>query len=317
MEFFSEIYGAYYRIVEKILAKPKLTLKDIQAIITENAFDETGLYIDINILKNDWGLLKPNPDNTFSPITKNIPPKILTNLQKSYIKAKLADPRSHLFLDQQTHKNLSQKLADTQPLYQSQNFHFFDVFEGGDSIDQNYIDNFNIILNSIKQKRIIKINYSTPKSGEMYGKFLPYKIQFSPKNNIMRLICFRLKNNQIEKQNTINISRIILAEQADEFINYNENELPFEKYKQVELEVSYQRNGIERFMNEFAPYRKKSEYNSGYCKVILDYNKSDETELLIRILSFGTVIKIISPEMREKAKERIEKQYKLLFGKDC
>ena len=151
----------------------------------------------------------------------------------------------------------------------------------------------------------------------MYGKFLPYKIQFSPKNNIMRLICFRLKNNQIEKQNTINISRIILAEQADEFINYNENELPFEKYKQVELEVSYQRNGIERFMNEFAPYRKKSEYNSGYCKVILDYNKSDETELLIRILSFGTVIKIISPEMREKAKERIEKQYKLLFGKDC
>lgn len=316
MEFFSEIYGAYYRTIEKILSYRVLTREQIEQIIKENAFDETNLHISINIIKNEWGLIKQNDDGTFSPITRNVPPKILTELQKSWLKSKLADPLSHLFLGGQTHKNLSEKLADTQPLYNADNFHFFDVFEGGDNVDENYKSNFNIILNSIKQKNIIKINYNTPKSGEQYGKFLPYKLQYSPKNNTMRLICFRTKENKIGRQHIINISRIISAVPTANFIDYDENTLPFAEYKQAVVEVSCQRNGIERFMNEFAPYKKESEYISDKCRVTLYYDKNDETELLIRILSFGTVIKIISSELKEMAKDRIDRQYKLLFGKD-
>ena len=44
----------------------------------------------------------------------------------------------------------------------------------------------------------------------------------------------------------------------------------------------------------------------------LTYEREDETEILIRILSFGPVLAAVSPqEFRDKVKERIEKQMKL------
>ena len=44
----------------------------------------------------------------------------------------------------------------------------------------------------------------------------------------------------------------------------------------------------------------------------LHYEKDDETELLIRVLSFGLNLKVIAPDsFREKLKDRIEKQIKL------
>lgn len=44
----------------------------------------------------------------------------------------------------------------------------------------------------------------------------------------------------------------------------------------------------------------------------LHYEKDDETELLIRVLSFGHMLKVISPDQfREKLKNRIEKQMQL------
>ena len=47
-------------------------------------------------------------------------------------------------------------------------------------------------------------------------------------------------------------------------------------------------------------------------RLTLHYEKDDETELLIRVLSFGPVLKVISPNrFREKLKARIEKQMKL------
>ena len=46
-----------------------------------------------------------------------------------------------------------------------------------------------------------------------------------------------------------------------------------------------------------------------HYQITLKYDKSDETEILIRILSFGPMIKIVSPDsFIRQLKSRIDKQ---------
>ena len=81
------------------------------------------------------------------------------------------------------------------------------------------------------------------------------------------------------------------------------------------IRVSTERNGVERFMLEFASYEKHTVRNleTGQYNVELWYDQQDETELLIRLLSFGPVIEILGPEhLREQAKQRIKRQIELL-----
>lgn len=87
--------------------------------------------------------------------------------------------------------------------------------------------------------------------------------------------------------------------------------------KSCELGVS--ENGIERFMVEFASYKKKSTYDheKNECTVSLWYDPKDKTELLIMLLGFGPVLEIPGPDdFRELAAERIEKQYRLFYSED-
>ena len=81
------------------------------------------------------------------------------------------------------------------------------------------------------------------------------------------------------------------------------------------IRVTPARNGVERFMLEFASYEKHTvrDLVSGEYTVELWYDEQDETELLIRLLSFGPVIEIMGPpHLRQMAKERIQRQAELI-----
>ena len=65
---------------------------------------------------------------------------------------------------------------------------------------------------------------------------------------------------------------------------------------------------------EFASFEKRAERDleSGGCTVSMYFDKSDETEMLIRILSFGAAVEILSPpDFRRQAAERVAKQAEL------
>ncbi|MDE5557040.1 MAG: WYL domain-containing protein, partial [Ruminococcus sp.] len=141
-------------------------------------------------------------------------------------------------------------------------------------------------------------------------------IQYSPKNDRFRILAFDILT---ERSNIINIGRITEINSTGKIFQEN---ISYEKYlsqsKSVTVYISNERNAPKRFFMEFAPYKKRTEYDNktGKCTVQLWYDQPDETELLIRLLSFGAVIEIVSPpEFRRKAKERIDRQYQLLHKK--
>lgn len=82
----------------------------------------------------------------------------------------------------------------------------------------------------------------------------------------------------------------------------------------VVIEISTERNALERTMLHFASYQKITQKlgDSGKYLCSIYYNKNMETELLIQVLSFGPVIRVLGPEsFLSQIQERISRQAKL------
>ena len=87
--------------------------------------------------------------------------------------------------------------------------------------------------------------------------------------------------------------------------------------RSLTLEVTDERNGLERILLHFSHLEKETKkLDSQLYRLKLVYDASDETEMLIRILSFGPKIKVIEPEdFIVKIRERLLKQQTTLTEK--
>lgn len=322
MNLFSEIYGVYFRITGEILKRGSVTEKEIYDIIYENGFRDTVLFLPDKLMpeKNaDYGLLRKNPDGSYSSVLKNLPVRVMSGLQKSWLRSVICDPKAGLFLDDNELSDLNSRLCDTEPLYRNEHFRYTDVFNDGDDFTCNsYRENFRKILCALKNRESIHIVYKNNGGKQLVGDYIPVRIQYSPKNDRFRLLCFRIADSKVSDSTIINIGRIISAEPLGKYGDGDDDaEGLFRNMKcdtPVTVCISTERNGVERFMMEFASYEKHSEFDlsTGSCTVKLWYDKQDETELLIRLLSFGPVLKILSPDdFRNKAMERIRRQYEI------
>ena len=79
------------------------------------------------------------------------------------------------------------------------------------------------------------------------------------------------------------------------------------------LELLDERNALERVMLHFSHLQKETvKLSDNRYKVTLTYNRQDETEMLIRILSFGPMVKVVEPQsFITLIKERLNMQRQL------
>lgn len=332
MNIFSEIYGAYYRAAAKIMEREKISAEEINNIISGEAFRDSMLFLQPKIIPqkdgSDWGLLRKNDDGSFSPVIKNKPVKIITDIQKMWLKAKLYDPKFRLFLADDTLAALEKRLENIKPLYRPEHFRFPDIFSDGDDFsDENYRHNFRTILAAAKSREILEIKFTSGHGQNIHGYFLPLKIEYSRKNDKFRAYVFawhgadyRGRSRGSGKINIGRIEEIIPTGEIyrrkvsmDWYFNSRKCREP------VTVFVSTQRNAVERFMMEFAAYEKRTERDTetGCCTVKIWYDSQDETELLIRLLSFGPTIRILGPApFKRQAVQRVKRQYELIYGSD-
>ncbi|SFW22432.1 WYL domain-containing protein [Ruminococcus flavefaciens] len=325
MNIFSEIYGTYFRIAAKLMENEATDEKTVRDTVMRDGFRDSVLFLPQKLIPGgeDWGLFRREKDNTLRRITKKAPAKVLTKLQKMWLKAKLSDPRIRLFMDDETIEQLQRLLVDVKPLYRHEHFRLTDRFADHDDYsDEKYISNFRTALDAVKNRRIVDIHFQTGRGKRASGRFVLLKIEFSPKNGKFRAYCYLLRNDKIRSSGLINIGRIeSITDTGRVFRTPVSMEDYFSSRKCKEpavIRVTNERNGVERFMLEFASFEKhtvrdleKNEYT-----VELWYDEQDETEVLIMLLSFGPVIEILGPEkLRSQARERLERQYELLYGK--
>lgn len=307
-----------------ILEKSQRTKKEIFDIISSEGFRDTGLFLPQKIIpgSEDWGILKKVSDGVYERITRSPAPKLMSLLQKRWLKAKLQDPKIRLFMDDDTIKALNERLGDVKPLYRQEDIRYTDIFSHADDFsNESYIKNFRTILQAAKSGEVLQLDYTTGRGERKRIRFAVIKLEYSQKNDKFRAYGQFIRKNRLSDTCVINIGRVISAEgtgriltqklTAEESLARNRCEGP------AVIRVTPERNGIERFMMCFASYEKHSQRDleTGECIVELWYDKQDISELLIQLLGFGPVIEILGPaELRRMAKERVDKQYEFLFG---
>ena len=329
MNIFSEIYGAYFRAAASLLKRRKkpLSESDVHEAVRKYGFRDSALFLPRKLIpqkdSSDWGLLRKT-DNGFVPVTKKPPPDILSGLQKAWLKAKLSDPRFALFMDDSELETLSEKLKDVSPLYKPEHFRFFDRYNDGDDFKKSeYRAHFKAILAAVKAHEAIRIEYFSGHGNSLNAIVLPLKIEYSAKNDKFRAYCRTVSNGVLRGGITINIGRILKTERTGKrFAKGVSDTASMERFfsdrrapEPVTVYVKPERNAPERFLMEFANYEKRTERDpeNGSLIVNIYYNRSDETELLILLLSFGAAVEILKPrEFRGQAAERVKQQARLL-----
>lgn len=311
-KIFLEIFGCYYKTITDIINNAPLTEEEVQKIIRNNGFSESFFHL-LPIL-NELPFIEKKGDKYYS-LLKNKIRLPLTTLEKSWLKVILDNKRIKLF-----NNEIKENIDNIEPLYKEIFFKFFDRYSDGDDYSSNeYISNYRKITEALKNKEIIEITYKPLKQKEeITGYYLPTQIEYSNKDDKFRFFAARIFNNKIVDYVCINIGRIkniTKSNQRLENIEKLEKYIKkFEKKEVIELEIYNKRNAIERFMIEFSTYEKQSIFNqeNETCKAKIFYRKNEEYEILMKILSFGPVIKILTPcPIKDKIIEKINTQFKL------
>ena len=83
-----------------------------------------------------------------------------------------------------------------------------------------------------------------------------------------------------------------------------------ESTEHITLELLDHRNALERVMLHFAHFKKEAEKISDErYRIKIFYDSSDETELVIRVLSFGPFVEVTEPkDFRNLIIERLKRQ---------
>lgn len=322
MELFSEVYSCYYKVVAKILntaMNNPLSKADITDIINNEAFSESAFYIIPKLLHGDWKLMKNSGNKYLSKLEGNVKLPV-TNLEKAWLKSLLSDKKISLFLSENQIEFVNEYLKDIDTLFDINDFYYYDTYlDGDDYANETYIKNFRAILTALKTKTIVDISFESGKSNSKAGSYLPYKIEYSSKDDKFRVHTLRTRCGKILNTSTINISRISQVEASMESLPDTPSiDKYIEQHKYVDyvtIEISKERNAVERCMLHFANFEKRTEYDENTDKYIsyIYYNKQDETELLIRILSFGPVIRVLGPEkFLTLVRDRVKRQAELL-----
>lgn len=298
---FSEVYSAYFNAVAAVLRETvngEISNKRISEIVSEKAFSESMLTLLPSLKEGEWLLLN---DNLKTPL-KSSPQMPLTILQKRWLKALLTDPRIALF--QPNIKGLD----DVEPLFSATDFIYFDRYSDSDPFkDGNYINNFRTILAALKEQRKLKIHQENRHGKRVAGTYIPHKIEYSGKDDKFRLITAGGWYSCM-----INIGRVKQCEILDEYIERSVLP-PAPRTAEMTFELADERNALERVMLHFSDCKKETRrLSEASYLVTLWYEPQDTTEMVIRILSFGPVIRVIEPDaFIGLIKQRIAKQQKL------
>ena len=294
---FSEIYSAYYKTIAEILKAAlsgKQTSGDLRKIVEKYAFSESMLTLEPALKSEKWPLIKSDGVS----VIKNPPSMPLTSLQKSWLKAVSLDPRIKLF-------DVSFDLPeDIPPLFTPDDYYIFDKYSDGDDFeDENYIKNFRRVLDAVKERKKLFIKYRGNKGNDIRLTVFPEYVEYSEKDDK-----FRLAANTHTNITFVNIGSIIYCEETDRPVT----KIKYKKDPQriLTFELKDERKALERIMLHFSHFEKETvRTGEDTYEVSLKYDISDCTELVIRILSFGPMIKVTGPEeFRTLIKERLKKQ---------
>ena len=295
---FSELYSAYYNAVAAIISgiiEGEHSEKELQKIVAERAFGESVLTIMPSLKSGKWQLVSAD----MTTALEHKPTMPLTTLQKQWLKAISLDPRVKLFGVE------FPDLEDTEPLFTPADYYVYDKYSDGDPFeDEEYIRQFKVILEAIGNNSQIKFEMVNRNGKTMYIRCHPLRLEYSEKDDKFRVITAGW-----HAVSTVNLSKIknCVHYEGQKALDRWEWD---KKQEILTVRVRDERNALERFMLHFAHFEKQAEkLDKNTYLVKIKYAHEDETEMVIRILSFGPLVEVVGTEdFKKLIIEKLKKQ---------
>ena len=301
---FHEIYSSYYIAVSSILkeaVRGNLTGKKLNALVQEHAFGESLLTIPDGLKGEKWRLIHKD----LSTPLEEEPSMPLTILEKRWMKELLLDPRIRLFMPDMTGlKEIG--LEDVEPLFTPDMIVYYDRYSDGDDYENpEYIRHFRTILQALQDEQDIFVSFESRLHAKPQLVVTPHYLEYSEKDDRFRLVAAGHRRRWV-----INLSRITACEPAHRNDRVQLKEAPA---KTVTFELEDRRNAMERVLLHFSHLEKETKrLDDRRYRVTLKYDRQDETEMVIRIMSFGSAIRVTEPDsFVALIRERIRKQLAL------
>ncbi len=285
MVIFNEIYGAYYNAVSHILSEAieaPISMERIHAISFKYAFSESIIPIENSIKNESWQLILPNGS---TPI-KHKPDIPLTELQLRWLKAISLDKCIQLF---GCHFDLPDNI---DPLFTEDDYCVFDRYSDGDNYnDEGYINRFRLILSAIQKHQALDVTLHNKKGNELSFTVMPEMLEYSEKDDK-----FRLLTSDSRTATVINLGRITDCVPHEGEFKAEKAEKHIGRTRTLTLDLVDERNALERVMLHFSHFEKTAlKLNDNCYRLIIKYKQNDETEILIRVLSFGPLVRVTAP----------------------
>lgn len=299
---FSELYSVYYNTVAQIISRiidGDCDPKELQRTVIKNGFEESAMTIIPALKSQRWPLLTADGS---TPL-KHKPTVPLTTLEKRWLKSISLDPRIKLFDPE------FPDLSDIEPLFTADDYYIYDKYSDADPFEsEEYIFTFRTVLTAIKEKRQIKFLMDNQRGGQSYVRCIPERLEYSEKDDKFRIIT---RGNRFAS--TVNLSRIHSCAFYNGEHQLSKSPVREPIYASVKLKITDDRNALERVMMHFAHFEKRAErLDKKTYLLTIKYDKSDEMEMVIRILSFGPMVKVVEPEsFVGLIKMRLERQMRL------
>lgn len=304
---FHEVYGSYYQTVAKILSRAvqgNLTRRDIPKMVQEYAFAESWSNLTESLMDGSWPFLNEDLETEL----RYEPKMPMTTLQKRWLKTMLEDPRIRLFLDPEDVTGLE----DTEPLFRQEDVFYYDRYADGDPYeDPGYIANFRMILKAIREDRWLELVQRNRLGTEITRTVKPLYLEYSPRDDKFRLHSAGTPEHIWPGTIQTNLGRIRKCRPTE----YSAPPVLIPAETQTaELILTDRRGVLDRFMRLFCWLKKVTiplEEEDGVMRyrVTLYYEKNDAPELVIRLLSMGPDIQILSPAaLREETLRRVRSQ---------
>lgn len=295
---FEEIYSAYYNAVAQIISaiiSGNTDEKNLIEIVYRSAFSESVLSVLPALKNQQWQLITSDMKTKI----RHIPTMPLTIVEKQWLKAVLSDPRVKLF------DIRISGLDDTEPLYTPEDYVIYDKYSDGDPYgDEKYIEHFRTILKAMRLKKNLRIEMPKRNGGTLYARIVPERLEYSEKDDKFRLI-----TSGCEFTMTVNIAKITKC-RIYEGENVIKSNYVQPVYEELVLKVYDDRNALERCMLHFAHFEKRVERIDEKLYLLhIKYDRSDESEIVIRVLSFGPFVEVTeSQHLRNLIIDKLKKQ---------
>lgn len=323
---FSELYTCYYQVIARILteaAAHPLTRRQIENLAREYGYDESALSLVPRLLEGDWPFLEKTSADTYCSLFQHpLFPQTLTRLQKAWLKALMADSRFRLFFTDRQLEELEKWLSYVPPLYRTSDFCLFDQYRDHDPFSSvMYRQHMQTILRAMQERRLLSLSYLSRKENILTHTWLPCRLEYGQRDGKFRLYAMATRKDGKKRMDMLIAARILSVQDTGRLYPYPVDVDSFLDHalckEPLVLEITTERNALERTMLHFSCYQKQVERlkDSNTYRCTIYYDKHWETELLIQVLSFGPVVKVLGPEtFLRQIRERVRNQSLLASG---